>query len=49
MKNNPRKLDWRPLTEWRRRHPEITVTEIAKALGKSRSYVSMKLSEAQIS
>jgi len=45
MKNNPRKLDWRPVWEWRKRHPGITHEEIAKMLGYTPDYVRHKLAE----
>lgn len=40
-----RVFDWRPLREWKQRHPEMTVTELAAVLGYKRSYLSRKLSE----
>lgn len=45
MKNYPRKLDWRPLWEWRKRHPDITLDEIAKKLNYNPVTVRRKLAE----
>src|SRR5574341_104200 len=32
-KSNPRKLDWRPVYEWYKRHPLFTIEEIANKIG----------------
>jgi hypothetical protein len=42
-KAHPRKLDWRPVYEWRKRHPLFTIGEIAKKLKKNRVTVSRAL------
>ena len=42
-RDNKRKLDWRPVWEWRSRHPDVSDTEIAKMLGKNRVTVSRAL------
>jgi hypothetical protein len=34
-RGNPRKLDWRPVWEWRKRHPSVTYEEIAKQLDRA--------------
>jgi hypothetical protein len=41
--NNKRQLDWRPVWEWRNRHPDVTDAEIAQVLGKNRVTVSRAL------
>lgn len=43
MRDNKRKLDWRPVWEWRNRHPDVSDAEIAKLLGKNRVTVSRSL------
>jgi hypothetical protein len=43
MRDHPRKLDWRPLWEWHKRHPDITQAEIAKAIDRSHDTVRKKL------
>lgn len=42
-KENPRKLDWRPVKEWSMRHPEVTQKEMAKELGCNVEYLGRKL------
>ncbi|HLO28612.1 MAG TPA: hypothetical protein VK249_05735 [Anaerolineales bacterium] len=44
-KNNPRKLDWRPVYDWYKRHPLFTLEEIAKKLGYPAHKVKIKFSE----
>lgn len=44
-RNNPRKLDWRPVYEWHKRHPLFTLEEIAKKIGFPAHRVKLKLSE----
>ena len=46
-KNNPRKLDWRPVYEWYKRHPLFTLEEIAKKIGYPAHRVRLKLSELE--
>lgn len=46
-KNNPRKLDWRPVYEWHKRHPLFTLEEIAKKIGYPPHRVRLKLSELE--
>jgi len=43
MRGNTRKLDWRPVWEWRKRHPGVTIEEIAKLLGRNRVTVNRAL------
>lgn len=45
MIDNPRKLDWRPLWEWHKRHPDVTLNEIAKKLNYNPVTVRRKLAE----
>ena len=45
MRNNPRKNDWRPLLEWHKRHPDVSITQIAKMIHRNRVTVSRKLDE----
>ncbi|MCX7841253.1 MAG: hypothetical protein N2559_17585 [Anaerolineae bacterium] len=45
MKGNPRKLDWRAVWEWSRRHPSITRDEIARMLYRLPVTVRRKLEE----
>lgn len=40
MRGDKRKLDWRPVWEWRNRHPDVSDVEISKKLGKNRVTVS---------
>jgi hypothetical protein len=46
-KDNPRKLDWIPVWEWSKRHPDVEVNELARMLGYRREYLSRKLSEVE--
>ena len=46
-KNNPRKLDWRPVYEWYKRHPLFTLEEIAHKIGYPVHRVKLKLSELE--
>jgi hypothetical protein len=46
-KDNPRKLDWIPVWEWWKRHPDVEVNELARMLGYARSYLSRKLNEVE--
>jgi hypothetical protein len=46
-KNNLRKLDWTPVWEWWKRHPDVGVNELARMLGYDRSYMSRKLNEIE--
>lgn len=43
MRDSSRQLDWRPVWEWRNRHPDVSDAEIAKMLGKNRVTVSRAL------
>jgi len=43
MKSNPRKLDWQPVWEWHRKHPDTSLKEIAEMLGYSYGYIRQKL------
>ena len=45
LTSNRRELDWRPVWEWSKRHPNIHLKEIAKALGREQKYVYRKLGE----
>lgn len=47
MKNDRRKLDWRPVWEWHKKHPEIGMNDLARLLGYERSYLSRKLNELE--
>ncbi len=42
-KKDSTRLDWRPVWEWRKRHPQISINEIAKMLGKNRITVDRAL------
>jgi hypothetical protein len=44
-KNNPRKLDWRPVYEWHKKYPLFTLKEIATKLGRPYTVVKSKLEE----
>jgi hypothetical protein len=44
-KSHPRKLDWRPVYEWHKRHPLFTVEEIAKKINHAPQVVKQKLTE----
>ena len=46
-KNNSRKLDWRPVYEWYKRHPLFTLEEIAKKIGYPAHRVRLKLGELE--
>jgi hypothetical protein len=46
-KTNPRKLDWRPVYEWHKRHPLFTLEEIAKKLGYPAQRVRLKIAELE--
>ena len=46
-KTNPRKLDWRPVYEWHRRHPLFTLEEIAKTIGYPAHTVRLKIAELE--
>lgn len=45
MKDDPAKMDWRPVWEWHNRHPEITDKEIAQMLGVNRVTVTRRFNE----
>ena len=47
MKDNPRELDWRPVWEWKKRHPEVPNREIAEMLDRKHQTVRKKLSECE--
>lgn len=44
-KADPRKLDWRPVYEWHKRHPLFTLEEIAQKIGYPVHRVRLKLAE----
>ncbi len=46
-KMNSRKLDWRPVYEWYKRHPLFTIEEIAKKIGYPAQRVRLKLAELE--
>lgn len=46
-KDNHGRLDWRPVYEWKLRHPGVTYAEIAKMLYRSHTYVRSKLAQFQ--
>jgi len=46
-KANSRKLDWRPVYEWYKRHPLFTLEEIAKKIGYPAHRVRLKLAELE--
>lgn len=46
-KNNARKLDWRPVYEWYKRHPLFTLEELADKIGYPAHRVRLKLSELE--
>ena len=46
-KNDSRKLDWRPVYEWRKAHPSFTIQEIAQKIGYKPQTVRKKLSELE--
>jgi len=43
MNNNPRRLDWQPVWEWHRKHPDVTLKELAELLGYSYGYMRQQL------
>ena len=43
--NHPRKLDWRPVYDWHKRHPLFTVEEIAKKLNRPPQSVRQRFVE----
>jgi hypothetical protein len=45
MKNNPRKLDWTSVWEWKQKHPGITDEKIAELLHYNRVTITRKLNE----
>ncbi len=45
MKDNPRKLDWAPLVNWAKRHPEFTSKDIADLLHYNPVTIRRKLLE----
>ena len=45
MQGNTRKLDWQPVVEWHKRHPNVTQDEIARMLHRRPDTVRHKLSE----
>ena len=47
-KANSRKLDWRPVYEWYKRHPLFTLEEVAKKIGYPAHRVRLKLAELEI-
>ena len=47
MKDNPRKLDWRPVLEWKIRHPFARHKDIAKILNCHPSTVRKNLAECK--
>ena len=46
-KANPRKLDWRPVYEWYKRHPLFTIEEIAQKIGYEPQRVRLKFTELE--
>jgi len=44
---NPRKLDWRPVYEWYKRHPLFTLEEIAEKIGYPAERVRLKIAELE--
>ncbi|HLO18285.1 MAG TPA: hypothetical protein VK206_25865 [Anaerolineales bacterium] len=46
-KMNPRKLDWRPVYEWYKRHPLFTLEEIAEKIGYPAHRVRLKIAELE--
>ncbi len=39
-----RKVDWRPVWEWHKRHPDVTLRQLAKAISRDPSYVRRQMS-----
>ena len=46
-KMEPRKLDWRPVYEWHKRHPLFTLEEIAEKIGYPAERVRLKIAELE--
>jgi hypothetical protein len=46
-KSRPRKLDWRPVYEWHKRHPLFTIEEIAKKINYAPQAVKRKFTELE--
>jgi hypothetical protein len=46
-KDNRRRLDWTPVWEWWKRHPDVRINDLATMLGYDRSYLSRKLNEVE--
>lgn len=46
-KNNPRKLDWRPVYEWHKRHPLFRLEEIAKKIGYPAYKVKLEIAKLE--
>jgi hypothetical protein len=46
-KNNKRKLDWRPVYEWSKRHPLFTLEEIADKIGITPQRLRLKFAELE--
>jgi hypothetical protein len=46
-KSYPRKLDWRPVYEWHKRHPLFTIEEIAKKIDYTLQVVKRKFTELE--
>jgi len=46
-KNNKRKLDWRPVYEWYKRHPLFTLEEIADKVGVTPQRLRLKFAELE--
>ncbi len=44
---NSRKLDWRPVHEWYKRHPLFTLEEIAEKIGYPKDKVKLKIAELE--
>lgn len=47
MRGDKRKLDWRLVWAWHKRHPDVTITEIAKSLSYNRVTVSRELNKIE--
>jgi len=47
MRGDSRKLDWRPVLEWRKRHPSFSHEDIAAMLGYRSDTVRKKLAELE--
>jgi len=46
-KKHPRRLDWRPVYEWHKRHPLFTIAEIAKKIKHAPRTVRRKFAELE--